>query len=321
MPLKVVKAIPQRRRWILRRLSIVSQRTSFSDEMDVQNYLVSGWTDRALLDLRLSGAAKPLVDSLRDIYHKMLVSGSDYDSANLVRILSILDTLCQDYDFSTDFATFGGHMLLKKLLNADHTDSDVTDAIENVVCSISTSGCAFPLKNIVTNNSAESIVKPTICRFSQGQQSSFQSKDDVNSMVTESHCDSANSNEFAVYLRSIPVSMYGTGQHAVGYLLWSSAVILSRFLVSNEALLLREQSVLECGAGLGLCGIVAGKYAKAVTISDFNEILAQNLVYNISKSFFYNIHFGILVMHSLIHSFSLSLVHFFFKNLKLPASP
>eukprot|EP00596_Hydrurales_sp_CCMP1899_P010625 CAMPEP_0119051870 /NCGR_PEP_ID=MMETSP1177-20130426/73346_1 /TAXON_ID=2985 /ORGANISM="Ochromonas sp, Strain CCMP1899" /LENGTH=316 /DNA_ID=CAMNT_0007031225 /DNA_START=480 /DNA_END=1427 /DNA_ORIENTATION=- len=93
-------------------------------------------------------------------------------------------------------------------------------------------------------------------------------------------CDE-NTAEFSVYLRKIPVSMCGTGQAAVGYILWSSAVILSRLLVNNKGIL-HDKKVLECGAGLGLCGIVSGSLgASAVTLTDFNDTLVKNLQYNI----------------------------------------
>ena len=50
--------------------------------------------------------------------------------------------------------------------------------------------------------------------------------------------------------------------------LWPAAMALSGFIADN-ALLLSGKRVLELAAGLGLPGMVAAKYANAVTISDY----------------------------------------------------
>ena len=185
-----------------------------------------------------------------------------------------LSSFCRDSDFASDFATVGGHTILKELLNADCSSECVQESADDIVCSILTSGNTFPSRSIVAT------ARPTACKFVETSECSRRSN---NTRSVEGPIGLTDLPEFTVYLRSIPGSIHGTGQHAVGYLLWSSAVILSRLIVQNNRTLVRNKVVLECGSGQGLCGIIAGRYAAAVTLSDFSEILVNNLEYNISK--------------------------------------
>ena len=258
---------------------------SFPTEKELCSYLEKSLDARALLSFRLSGGTKFLTDQLNQQYQHVLRMKINIPSSSstvqqecfdrFLRLLSVFVSFCENYDFSADFAAFGGHMLLKRILTSDCDIPDVMDAVESIVGSIGLSGCTFPMKSIVSDNPMQSVIKPTACTFTEAPKSSKEQGEISNDyFVTDSM-------EFTVHLRSIPQSVHGTGQHAVGYLLWSSAVILSRFIVQNEGGTVHNKTVLECGAGLGLCGIVAGRYATSVTISDFSEILVQNLQYNI----------------------------------------
>jgi Lysine methyltransferase len=239
----------------------------------------NGLNARALLDYRLASGPKFLVDLLAKQHQIILadMKAETFESTNqsvvdIFETLTILSCCCQDCDFATDFATFGGHKLLKQVLAIDLVISDLVDGVHDVICAITSSGNIYPSRNLVSDKSSE-VVRPSIHKFTEFSRECKRSDEE----------QSIDSENFTVHLRSIPLSIIGTGQHAVGYLLWSSAVILSRLIVQNKETLVQDKRVLECGAGLGLCGIVAGRYAKAVTLSDFSEVLVRNLEYNISK--------------------------------------
>lgn len=249
------------------------------------NFIIrGGFTSRALLDYRLSGGVEFLINLLAE-YRNTTIADFDHEKCSCPRkfeelhtktleLLEILGVCCHDGDFSTDFASYGGHAMLKKLLADGSVSSELTEEVENIICAITLSGNKFPSRTI-SSHSSSVIVQPTKFKFSERPILQEDVDDDKN--VTR--CEHG---ALTVYLRSIPASIHGTGQHTVGYLLWSSAVILSRFIIQNESKIVRDRVVLECGAGLGLCGIVAGRYASRVTVTDFSEILVQNLDYNIS---------------------------------------
>lgn len=241
---------------------------------------------RALLDYRLCGGAKLLADSFteqcRNLRFIMSRKSScdavstEMESAAAVESMRKLRSLCRDADFAVDFAAFGGHAVLKELLNAERCSECVKESADDVVCSILMSGNTFPSRCLL------GAARPTVCHFVDASENC---SGDNDSLSLEDPIGSKELPEFTVYLRSIPGSIHGTGQHAVGYLLWSSAVILSRLIIQNNEKLVRNKVVLECGSGQGLCGIVAGRYAAAVTLSDFSEILVNNLEYNIGKRY------------------------------------
>mmetsp|Transcript_9308 Transcript_9308/g.22860 ORF Transcript_9308/g.22860 Transcript_9308/m.22860 type:complete len:460 (-) Transcript_9308:29-1408(-) len=99
-----------------------------------------------------------------------------------------------------------------------------------------------------------------------------------------------------------------SAQKDVGFVMWPSAVVLSRWLVSNPTAL-HGKTVLELGAGCGLTGLVAAKIiqnnkkqddntlnasdtrtststelsnSSSVILTDFNEIVVRNLRGNIA---------------------------------------
>lgn len=51
--------------------------------------------------------------------------------------------------------------------------------------------------------------------------------------------------------------LHGIGQSAVGHILWPSAVVLSEWMRKHPQVFQGRRRVLELGAGLGLCGLVA----------------------------------------------------------------
>lgn len=72
-----------------------------------------------------------------------------------------------------------------------------------------------------------------------------------------------------------------SAQEDVGFVMWPSAVALSRWLVSNPQVV-KGRTVLELGAGCGLTGLVAATLSPShVILSDFNPKVLENLERNI----------------------------------------
>ncbi|KAL3776582.1 hypothetical protein HJC23_008054 [Cyclotella cryptica] len=78
-----------------------------------------------------------------------------------------------------------------------------------------------------------------------------------------------------------------TAQADVGFLIWPSAIVLGRWLLSNEHIL-RGKTVLEIGAGCGLVGILAaaivkdGSSPEQVIVTDVNNTVLENIFRNIN---------------------------------------
>ena len=79
-------------------------------------------------------------------------------------------------------------------------------------------------------------------------------------------------------------------QKDVGFVMWPSAVVLSRWIVTNPDRV-RNKSVLELGAGCGLTGLVAALVQQqqsqaitpgSVTLTDFNPVVLENLKHNVA---------------------------------------
>ena len=129
----------------------------------------------------------------------------------------------------------------------------------------------------------------------------------LNPMTRFNECETGN-NEDGITILINQVTDRQSAQKDVGFVMWPSAVVLSRWLVSNPTVL-RGKKVLELGAGCGLTGLVAAKIiqnnkklddmelntsgtkistptevfnAGGVILTDFNETVVSNLRGNIS---------------------------------------
>lgn len=81
-----------------------------------------------------------------------------------------------------------------------------------------------------------------------------------------------------------------SSQGDVGYVMWPSAIVLSRWLLSNPQHIIGK-SILEIGAGCGLVGIAAARLISqssnstqqkmVVTITDVNDLVIGNIAKNI----------------------------------------
>lgn len=82
--------------------------------------------------------------------------------------------------------------------------------------------------------------------------------------------------------KDVEISLYSlnsasTDFDLTGQIIWPASIELTKFIIDNKEIF-ANKNVLELGAGAGLCGFVAAKYAKNVTITDGNEIV-QDLIH------------------------------------------
>jgi predicted nicotinamide N-methyase len=97
-----------------------------------------------------------------------------------------------------------------------------------------------------------------------------------------------NNNQSTILISQVTARQSSQGD--VGYVMWPSAIVLSRWLLSNPQHILGK-SILEIGAGCGLVGIAAARLISQstnstqqkmlVTITDVNDLVIGNIAKNI----------------------------------------
>jgi len=194
----------------------------------------------------------------------LIKSHIDDDNDNqLIYALTCLDICSKDFEYSNSFGNNGGHQLIKRLkkkYSSIDSSSDMLELLESIECNIISSGCVYPIVCLtsITDNDDDDKYLPDVFTFNQID----------------------NNDKYHVVLKRVPKSMHGHGQKSVGYVLWSGAIILSRWINYNNDVI-KDKTVLEIGAGLGLLGMVAAKYSSHVTMTDYNETVLQTLVKNV----------------------------------------
>jgi predicted nicotinamide N-methyase len=189
-------------------------------------------------------------------------NGNNNDSNNydtsFQYILAILETIFLiDYDFIQDFVNIGGYLNLKKIMKSN-TSNDTINDIESLISTIISSNCNY-------SNNIFSIEENNQNKIVNIKEFKFQTKN----------------NSISIWIRNVPnKKMYGEGQKGVGYVLWSSSIILSKFLLRNCELT-NNKNILEIGAGLALSGLVSSYNAKSVLLTDYNENVVNNIQFNI----------------------------------------
>lgn len=176
------------------------------------------------------------------------------DSSKFLALLVFIQVCSENKFFCLDFLNNGGFQVLQHIKkNSFHTEFSL-ELIDQIEILIQMS----KLFNKINNLSI-----PTIQTF-----------------IFKDYNFSNQSPSLAVYIQPVAKSMQSQGQQSVGYILWSSSIILSKWLFLRNHLIINK-SVCEIGAGLGLCSIVCGQYARAVTITDYSEEVIQSTKYNI----------------------------------------
>ena len=113
----------------------------------------------------------------------------------------------------------------------------------------------------------------------------------IDSSIAESVKEKTHDNDERVETSELVVTLHGhkaeIGQtlNSTGLTLWKAAPILCNFLVANAMPLVSGKTVLELGAGLGLCGILAGMLqAKVVCMTDGDSESLKGMRDNVNRN-------------------------------------
>ena len=87
---------------------------------------------------------------------------------------------------------------------------------------------------------------------------------------------STTSTQHELYIRELTIHQAGLGCAA-----WDASILLARYLHHNAQRLLVDAVVMEVGAGVGLPGIVCGRYASKCVLTDYDEGCVENARYNL----------------------------------------
>lgn len=172
-------------------------------------------------------------------------------------------------------------------------EDDVQAAAAKVAARVATSGCAFPMRAALSASCSDLFGRyPLQYDFALGDSVLQTPTGDSGSRGSVAHIvngsctrdvnpgsDQSNHGR-AISILVRPVKDRQHSQFDVGFQMWPAAIILSRWLCAHPEVA-RGRSVLEIGAGLGLCGLVAAHLAPSVTLSDFNPVVLRALEKNV----------------------------------------
>ena len=176
-------------------------------------------------------------------------------------------------------------------------DDDVQTAAALAAARIVASGCVFPMRAsfpgessalgrfplrydfVVASNSGGDIDPPPSCSAVDAARSRSLGAHASQVQGTPTLGGGEHTEHISILVR--PVKERQHSQFDVGFQMWPAAVILSRYLCRHPEVI-HGRRVLEVGAGLGLCGLVAAHFATAVTLSDFNPVVLRALEGNVA---------------------------------------
>lgn len=200
----------------------------------------------------------------------------------LLRLLRLCQSISRlDETLSEELARQGLHVLLSKIIQIDASSCHVEDGemdrtmeVQDIACEIATTSQTFPVR--VSPFTTEEL----LCRMP------------LEFEISDCHDGSESEREkTVVFIKQVAERQ--SSQYDVGFLMWPSAVVLSKWLVSNKDVLIGK-SVLELGAGCGLVGLVAGtlinrhsqstlsSQSPEVLLTDFNPVVVKNCSLNVA---------------------------------------
>jgi predicted nicotinamide N-methyase len=236
----------------------------------------------------------PLVRQACDAWFDLLSSARD-DTAIILaqnektdaiqRVLVICRTISSmDQSLSEEFGREGLHVLLAKIMKIDPSyyereeDQDAVMEVQDLGGESATAAPSFPMR--VAPFSHQELLDRLPLSFP------ITPIDDENNLRE-------TDDRTTITILINQVKSRQSSQADVGFLMWPSAVVLSRYLVTNPDILC-EKNVLELGAGCGLTGLVAGQIkasqiggnnpesSTGVLLTDFNTTVVKNCEQNIS---------------------------------------
>jgi len=203
-----------------------------------------------------------------------------------------------DSCLSLELGAQGTHGQLRRIIRWDvdneamsEEDSDVVMELQDVACEISALYSNFPMKTspftpeaLVERLPLTFVIRPDAVADTKNN------KNDENAMVDKE----------VVLIHQVATRQ--SAQEDVGFVMWPSAVVLSRWLVSNPSILSKASRILEIGAGCGLVGLLAARVVQKqrcmqtratsictndaipcdLLLSDFNRTVLDNLERNIA---------------------------------------
>lgn len=301
--------------------------TSFSENEIAGN--LNSWRSLALYRIRLLGeecddddvgvgfaslflplVQRPIVEFIAFLkcHEKTLLSKAT-ETLGLLRVLRIYRTISElDPVLAEEIGKQGAHLFLSRIIKLDISsidccscnDEDTNEAnqddiieIQDLACEIASFSKSFPLQ--ASPFMREDLLSrlPLVFRIFPILQ----------------NCDESEYSKDGITVLINQVTDRQSAQKDVGFVMWPSAVVLSRWLVSNPTEL-HGKTVLELGAGCGLTGLVAARIVQDcktkqqqqekievtsssvtegtkecnsgnVILSDFNETVVKNLKGNI----------------------------------------
>ncbi len=202
------------------------------------------------------------------------------DATNaMCHMLGICRNICKmDQCLSEELGYQGLHVILTKIMKLDpyaflvEEDQDTIMEVQDLACEIASISTSFPMKVAPFSHQELSGRLPLIFRIKP----------------VHIEDDSSLSNYDGVTILINQVKARQSSQADVGFLMWPSAVVLSRYLLTHPDLVF-DKDVLEIGSGCGLAGLVAGKVKSVqdgrkktkVLLTDFNTTVVKNCENNI----------------------------------------
>ena len=194
------------------------------------------------------------------------------ETTNLVRMLKIYRRISElDSVLDEEIGQQGAHHSLSKIIkldihsidccrteddNINERNQDMIIEIQDMACEIASFSKTFPLQmSPFVRDDLRSRLPLVFDIFPITQ-----------SVTSENGC---KKDEVKILINQVTDRQ--SAQKDVGYVMWPSAVVLSRWLVTNPTEL-RGKTVLELGAGCGLTGLVAAKIMHSYTNQDSNKL-------------------------------------------------
>lgn len=222
------------------------------------------------------------------VWSPIMVAESN-ETTTLRRLLQIhvhLSTL--DQTLAEELGLQGSHVILTRLINYDSSiwsledDRDAILDLQDLAYQVAVCTATFPLKTLHLSLDTLRSRLPLVFEIA----AMCQSQSNVEAFQGKLRASSRNQQ-----LLIHQVTSRQSAQEDVGFVMWPSAVALATWLVSNPEAV-RNQTVLELGAGCGLSGLVVAGLQRnqpnaRITLSDFNWRVIENAKRNIKLN---NVH-------------------------------